>query len=472
MASKTNTPSSSPFPAFALSDPAAPRFHKYYVGIDVGYKFHVAACIPCTYFLDPKEPWKRVKTLKLNSESQGLGSLLEGLKQVSSNPKDFFILLEPTGGHYGYTLMKMLMDAGYDLFQVDNKAVKHFRESDLGIKEKSDDIDARVMAYMGFHKALHPSMKSVRLVTPATPTMILFRTLVRDRWLLNQQLTRRKNQIQQLFAVTNPEFKHVFTQPSRPTVLKLALQYPTAHEIAQATQEEIRKALLSLGARSVANKASTQLKELITGTPPVAAPHLVARQTWLIQDALHIIEAIDHLDEQIHVLLFGDPDKGVPAHPYTEILFSFPIMSDTWACTLIGVIGDVERFGSFRQFKKYLGFSAENAKSGISVDRTRLTYDGVRDTRRVLFQMAMTLLSPKSGPSVFKAHYDQLTQGRPAKDKAPMAKMKAMGHVCGKLANVIYSCLKTGQKYDPRLHAQSCGVENYLGVDREADNEA
>ncbi|WP_324826042.1 hypothetical protein [Brevibacillus laterosporus] len=29
---------------------------------------------------------------------------------------------------------------------------------------------------------------------------------------------------------------------------------------------------------------------------------------------------------------------------------------------MIGVIGDIHRFSNFRQFKKYLGVSAENAK--------------------------------------------------------------------------------------------------------------
>lgn len=54
-------------------------------------------------------------------------------------------------------------------------------------------------------------------------------------------------------------------------------------------------------------------------------------------------------------LLHGDQNKGIEAHPYTTILKSFPIMSDVMACTLIGAIGDVERFSNYLEFKKYLG---------------------------------------------------------------------------------------------------------------------
>lgn len=64
--------------------------------------------------------------------------------------------------------------------------------------------------------------------------------------------------------------------------------------------------------------------------------------------------------------------------------------------------------------------------------------------------MALTLLSPKTS-SVSKGN---------------MPKMKAIGHVCSKLAHVIYSCLKNGKSYDPRLHALACGIPWEEGFDR------
>ena len=439
--------------------PSQERFHKFYVGIDIGYKFHVAACIPLENFLDTKESWKKTKTIKFDSDSKGLHQVLDALNIVSKNPKDFFILMEPTGGHYGFTIMTLLLSLGYDLFQVENKAVKDFRERSLGIKEKSDQIDAKIMAYMGFHKAMHPSMISVRLVTPSTPTQILFHTLTRDRWLLSQQLTRRKNQVLQLFSVTNPELKSVFAKPSRTSVLKLVLSFPTAREMAAASEDEIKNVLLKAGAHRVANKYAKEIKELVNNSIAIEAPHLITRQNWLIEEAQNIQKALDDLDTQIHTLLFGNMVENTPPHPYTRILFSLPSMSDTWACALIGVIGDINRFDTYKRFKKYLGFSAENSKSGTSVDKTRLTYDGVRDTRRVLFQMALVLISPKIGKNVFKEYYNKLISGRPSKCLPPMPKMKALGHICGKLSQVIYGCLKANTLYNPRIHAKACGIE-------------
>lgn len=174
------------------------KFYHFYVGIDIGASFHVASCIQFDAFLDPKGvAWKRTKTMKFNSDSAGIAEFIEALgkieKQFSLTKNDFLIFLEPTGGHYSYLVQQVLLNAGYDLFQVENKAVGEFRKNNLGISEKTDSMDAKVMAYMGWHKQLHPHMQGVTLIRPQSVLQSLFRTVMRDRWYLNVQLTRRKN---------------------------------------------------------------------------------------------------------------------------------------------------------------------------------------------------------------------------------------------------------------------------------------
>jgi hypothetical protein len=34
----------------------------------------------------------------------------------------------------------------------------------------------------------------------------------------------------------------------------------------------------------------------------------------------------------------------------------------------------------------------------------------------------------------------------------------AIGHMCGKIAKILYMILKTGQKYDPIKYAQAIGI--------------
>ncbi len=128
------------------------KFYQFYVGIDIGASFHVASCIKFDAFLDPKGiAWKRTKTMKFNSDSTGIAEFLKALKQIEDQfnitRDDFLILLEPTGGHYSYLVQQVLLNEGYQLFQVENKAVGEFRKNNLGISEKSDSMDAKVMSY-------------------------------------------------------------------------------------------------------------------------------------------------------------------------------------------------------------------------------------------------------------------------------------------------------------------------------------
>nr|WP_245542504.1 hypothetical protein [Siminovitchia fordii] len=84
----------------------------------------------------------------------------------------------------------------------------------------------------------------------------------------------------------------------------------------------------------------------------VPVEHLVGRQKWVIEVALRLEESIQLIDVEIHSLLRGDPEKGIEPHPYTELLLSFPFVSENITCTLIGVFGDIDRFKTYKEFKK------------------------------------------------------------------------------------------------------------------------
>ena len=58
-------------------------------------------------------------------------------------------------------------------------------------------------------------------------------------------------------------------------------------------------------------------------------------------------------------MLRVNPEKGIEPHPYTELLLSFPSVSENIACTRIRVIWDIDRFHTYKEFKKNLGVSAE-----------------------------------------------------------------------------------------------------------------
>jgi transposase len=150
--------------------PAVPP-GRVYVGIDVGYREHVAVAIPLATFLAPrrKDQWQRAAPLSFSNDSAGFRRLLAYLKKASTSPDDFLVLLEPTGGFYGLNLQYFLVSEGYPLLQVENRAVKDYREKVFGSQTKTDEVDARLMARMGFlHEVVHEefTLQPIRLSDP------------------------------------------------------------------------------------------------------------------------------------------------------------------------------------------------------------------------------------------------------------------------------------------------------------------
>src|SRR5215469_9547223 len=72
---------------------------RIYVGIDIGYREHVAAASPLAVFNVGRRPdgWKRVKPIHFASDANGLARFQRYLDHHSPHAGDFLILLEPTG---------------------------------------------------------------------------------------------------------------------------------------------------------------------------------------------------------------------------------------------------------------------------------------------------------------------------------------------------------------------------------------
>ncbi|MBV9602178.1 MAG: IS110 family transposase [Chloroflexi bacterium] len=138
-------------------------------------------------------------------------------------------------------------------------------------------------------------------------------------------------------------------------------------------------------------------------------------------------------------------------HRYAPIIESLPVKSPIWTATLIAVIGDVNRFRNYAEFRAYLGWSPQVERSGSSLDSSKLAKSGVRLSRKVLGQMVMIMLAPVIRTTPFRAYYERLT----ARGMRPA---KAIGHVAGKISAVLYSMLKTMTPHDEVRHRRALSL--------------
>jgi transposase len=328
----------------------------------------------------------------------------------------------------------------------------------FGSETKTDEVDARLMARMGFLHELVGEEFSIQPVHLTNPDAAALKVMVGDLAVLQKEIGRRRNQLQQITAATFPELKTFFRESTAsPAARALLASFPTPQALATATTEEIGDVLRAKRSYRHAKRAA-ELRDLArtsAGVRMLTQQHW--RQSWIIKQLDVLDDARQDLVSQVQHIS--------ATHPYAPIIESLPVRSPIWTATLIAVVGDVTRFRNYAEFRAYLGWCPQVERSGSSQNSSKLANSGVRSSRKVLGQMVLILLTPVIRDTAFRAYYERLT----ARGMRPA---KAIGHVAGKLTAVLYSMLKTMTPYDEVKHRQALGLPSIHETDRATTVEA
>lgn len=404
-----------------------------YLGVDVGYKEHVAVVITLQNFAQNGSRWKRTPCLHFPSTRVGLDKLQTYLDGFSIDRETFFGICEPTGGFYGATMFQYLLDQGYPMWLIENAITRHMREKIMGHIPKTDEIEARVMARIGYlHEAVGEEFTLRPLILAKSEDADLL-ALCRDSWRLKTMISRARNQLSQLMAVVFPELKTFFTgSVTSITPVRLIAAYPTPAELAAASAEEVRSVLWEVGAYRHAKRVD-ELQALAQNSSGLLPdPQRAWRLGWVTDFLLANFKADAALDKQIEMLVTQRKE-----YPW---IVDVPYTGPATLGLILAATGDVNRFRNYRQYVAYTGYFA-GLETSQTIDRTRMSKRGNRDLKRALFQIAAPLVWFDRGENPYKALFERKeAEGRPW--------YRAMPNVCAALARHIYHCLKFQEPYD------------------------
>jgi transposase len=406
---------------------------RYYLSADVGYKEHVAVVIPLETFVRGDDRWKRATCLHFPSTQAGLSRLQGYLDGFSTDPSEFFGLCEPTGGYYGASVFQYLLDQGYDMNLVENAMTRNVREKIFPGTPKTDEMEARVMARIGYlHEAVGEefTLRPLELIDADDADLL---ALCRDSWKLSAMITRARNQFTQLMAVTFPELKTFFTS-SVSTVgpVSLIAAYPTPALLAQAPQKEVRQVLWEACCYHHAYRVS-ELQDLARDSSGLLPnPGRAWRMKWLTDFLLTNFRHQKALDKQI--------EERVEQRDDYQWIVDVPHTGPATLGVILAATGDVDRFSNYRRYVAYTGYFPGLEKSQ-TIDRTKMSRRGNRDLKRALFQIAAPLVWFDEGSNPYKDLFQRkMAEGREW--------YQAMPFVCAALARHIYHCLKFNDPYD------------------------
>lgn len=394
---------------------------KLYVGIDIHSREHKATLVPIAVLEYPGALWAKVKPLNIKNNIDDFKRLDTAIRSYVSGAEEVAIAVDHTGGHYSEPIVHFLQSRGYIVYHLETKAVKAARERFLDQENKSDVIDAANAAYLLYLRDAHGLSFRISAMTPEPGSKAAaLKSLTLQRWQLHKLANQATNRLHQFLLAVFPEGEaRCFKK-----LLEVIPYYPTPKDI-----------LASDGLKTIEGlhqKDKEKILELAGNT--VGVPGQIYQ--WLIRDlGFQRMESLERRDALTALIR-----KQIAEHPYGDVLLSFPYLGEIAAATIIGIIKDIERWPDKKKFKKALGVYGSLTQSGGNPGRTKQGKEGSRHGRRVLFQVCFGCISTNAPDNDFKDYYlRQVARGKP--------RIKALVSTMGKLAEIIYHCLKVGESY-------------------------
>ena len=150
------------------------------------------------------------------------------------------------------------------------------------------------------------------------------------------------------------------------------------------------------------------------------------------KEAELLIEQIEKAEEKL--------EEQLKETGYYESLISIPGVGIVSAAMLVGEIGEINRFDSYEQIRRYAGLNLVENSSGKHQGKTTISKRGRGLLRSILYRIAFTMIGKNEE---IKELYKYLTT---RKDNQ-LKKKQAIVAVIGKILQIIYALVTKNEEY-------------------------
>jgi transposase len=402
-----------------------------YVGIDIGKRKHVAGFLSRT-LLERHDRFEACPALVFEHSREGFRFLIERIRSYSPL-EHVFLLLERTG-HYHRALEQYLQELDIPVY------VMQVQSRPVGLL-KTDKRDALTLAnqlYSQLELGTQVANKAqlIRRIVPPTDAAAQLKGLIRHRYALIHETTRRKNKLTAICDELFPEVTRVVKDPNALFALALREQFPTPHALATASLTTLQQ--LRGGARSLSDAKLLELQRLAAqsiGVKDLARQRgLVLEQTQLSKELRLLREHAEQLETEIASIV-EQAREG-------QILLSFPGIGPVMAATMLAAVGSIHHFPSASALKSYFGWAPVVVQSGSTLDHSRLTRGGTRTMKQVVFLAVFQAIRLRD--NAWAKLSDRLLRTNCPSDERTQSyvgKTRMIGRVAGQMTEGGHLCL-------------------------------
>ena len=392
------------------------------VGIDIAKNVHWAGII-----LPNGKEIK--KSFSFNNNKKGFGSLVETVKNVLTmlNFEKAIIGMEPTG-HYWKSCARYLQKIDWIyVVTVNPKKVKDSKELDDNCQTKNDKKDCITIARL---------IKDARFFEPYLPEGIWaeLRNLSNTR----AELVRKQNAVKNRLIATMdeyfPEYTKVFKKILSRTSEEILKKCPFPEDIKSLGKEELLKHIKEKVKRGYSKKQVEKIYELAeesigTNEGTYGAKFQIR---MYIEEAEMLSRQIKMSEQELEIQL---KETG-----FYESLISIQGIGIVSAAMFVGEVGDINRFDSYEQIRRYAGLNLVENSSGNHKGKTTISKRGRSLLRSILYRMAFTMVNKNEE---IKELYRYLT----TRKENQLKKKQAIVAVIGKILQIIYAVVTKNEEY-------------------------
>ena len=392
------------------------------VGIDIAKNVHWAGII-----LPNGKEIK--KSFSFHNNRKGFESLVETVKNVLTmlNFEKAIVGMEPTG-HYWKSCARYLKKIEWiKVVTVNPFHVKNAKEFDDNSQTKNDKKDCMTIARL---------IKDARFFEPYLPEGIWaeLRNLSNTR----AELVRKQNAVKcRLVATIDeyfPEYTKVFKNVLSRTSEEILKECPFPEDIKSIGKEELLKHIKKTVKRGYSKKQVETIYELANESIGTTEGIEGARfqLNMYIEESALLEKQIKMTEEEL--------ERQLRETGFYESLISIQGIGIVSAATFVGEVGDINRFDSYEQIRRYAGLNLVENSSGNHKGKTTISKRGRSLLRSILYRMAFTMVNQNKE---IKELYRYLI----TRKENQLKKKQAIVAVIGKILQIIYAVVTKNEEY-------------------------
>ena len=392
------------------------------VGIDIAKNVHWAGII-----LPNGKEIK--KSFSFHNNKKGIESLVETVKNVLTmlNLKKAIVGMEPTG-HYWKSCARYLKKIDWiHVVTVNPKKVKDAKELDDNCQTKNDKKDCMTIARL---------IKDARFFEPYLPEGIWAE--LRNVSNTRAELVRKQNAVKcRLVATIDeyfPEYTKVFKNVLSRTSEEILKECPFPEDIKSIGKEELLKHIKKTVKRGYSKKQVETIYELANES--IGTEEGIEGAKFQLN---MYIEEAKLLEKQIKITE-EELERQLKETGFYESLTSIQGIGIVSAATFVGEVGDINRFDSYEQIRRYAGLNLVENSSGNHKGKTTISKRGRSLLRSILYRMAFTMVNKNKE---IKELYKYLT----TRKENQLKKKQAIVAVIGKILQIIYAVVTKNEEY-------------------------